>query len=197
MYPEQTFNIPQLQGISQTTTEEHLKLYAGYVKNTNLVLQKISELSKDESTNVYTLGELQRRFSFEFNGMKNHEIFFKSFEGGPSELSADSSLKEKITNTWGSYDIWLSRFKAIAKTRGIGWAILSYDKQTDTLINSWTDEQHIGQLIGVTPILMIDMWEHSFVADYQPSGKGNYIEDFFKNLNWQNIEKNFSEAQNK
>jgi superoxide dismutase len=40
----------------------------------------------------------------------------------------------------------------------------------------------------------MDMWEHSYVADYQPSGKKNYIEDFFANLNWEVIEGNFKKA---
>ena len=44
-------------------------------------------------------------------------------------------------------------------------------------------------------ILGLDMWEHSFVADYQPSGKKNYVEDFFANLNWEVVEENFKEAR--
>jgi Fe-Mn family superoxide dismutase len=56
------------------------------------------------------------------------------------------------------------------------------------------DEQHLGQLQGCKPILALDMWEHSFVADYQPSGKKQYVEDFFENLNWSVIEKNLDDA---
>jgi Fe-Mn family superoxide dismutase len=80
-------------------------------------------------------------------------------------------------------------------TRGIGWAVLWYDKKEDRLLNTWVDEQHLGQLQGCTPILALDMWEHSFVADYQPSGKKQYIEDFFANLNWEKIEENFNSAK--
>jgi Fe-Mn family superoxide dismutase len=62
-------------------------------------------------------------------------------------------------------------------------------------LNTWVDEQHLGQLQGCTPLLALDMWEHSFVADYQPSGKKQYIEDFFANLNWEKIEENFNSAK--
>jgi Fe-Mn family superoxide dismutase len=79
--------------------------------------------------------------------------------------------------------------------RGIGWAILWYDKKNNSLLNSWVDEQHLGQLQGCTPILALDMWEHSYVADYQPSGKKQYIEDFFANLNWNKVEENFLKAK--
>ena len=79
-YTEQTFNIPELKGISAKTTETHLKLYAGYVKQTNTILGQIAELSKDAEKNSLALSELQRRFAFEFDGMRNHEYFFKQFE---------------------------------------------------------------------------------------------------------------------
>ena len=75
-YQEQKFNIPELKGISKKTIKEHLKLYAGYVKFTNLIFDKIDEMVKDSEKNAYALGELQRRFSFEFNGMRNHEYYF-------------------------------------------------------------------------------------------------------------------------
>jgi ribosomal protein S17E len=44
-FEEQKFNIGELKGISAKNIEEHLKLYAGYVTHSNLVLEKITELS--------------------------------------------------------------------------------------------------------------------------------------------------------
>lgn len=193
-FQTKTFNIPKLKGISSKNIEEHLKLYAGYVKNANTVLEKIETLKQDSETNAYLLGELVRRFSFEYNGMRNHEVYFASFEGGPKDLS-DSNLKQAITDEWGSFEAWLASFKAMALTRGIGWAMLWYDNKDERLLMSWVDEQHLGQLNGCSPILGLDMWEHSYVADYQPSGKKQYVEDFFANLNWDVIEENFGGAQ--
>jgi superoxide dismutase, Fe-Mn family len=189
---EKTFNIGALKGISSKTVEEHLKLYSGYVKNANTILSKIDEYAKDSEANAYALGELQRRFSFEFDGMRNHEFYFSHFEGGSIALADGSELKKAIGEEWGSFDLWLARFKAIALTRGVGWAILYYDPITKRLLNAWIDEQHLGHLTGLSPILALDMWEHSFVADYQPSGKKNYVEDFFGNLNWETAEVNFT-----
>lgn len=194
-FEEKQFNIPELKGISKTNIEEHLKLYAGYVKHANLILSMIEQYGQvDAEDGKYSLAEIQRRFSFEFDGMRNHEIYFSHFEGGAQELSADSALKKAIEEEWGSFDTWLARFKTIAATRGVGWAILYYDKHTGRLLNNWNDEQHLGHLTGLTPVLALDMWEHSYVADYQPSGKKKYIEDFFANLNWQNVEENFAKA---
>lgn len=193
-YQEQKFDIPQLKGISEKNIEEHLKLYAGYVKHTNLILEKISELSKDRETNTYLIGELRRRLGFEFDGMRNHEYYFKSFEKGPQSLSEKSALRDALANEFGDLENWLKEFKHMAATRGVGWAMLYYDKKNDKLINAWIDEQQLGHLTGLSPILALDMWEHSYVADYQPSGKKQYIEDFFENLNWEIIEKNYMES---
>jgi Fe-Mn family superoxide dismutase len=177
------FNIPELQGISATTVAEHIKLYEGYVKHANLIQSRIEALAGNADS-AYELAEARRRFGFEFDGMRNHELYFALLENGAQNLTEDSNLTQKIAASFGSFDAWLADFKTLAKTRGIGWAILYYDKTTDTLLNSWVDEQHLGHLVGLTPIVVIDMWEHSFVADYQPSGKPQYIDDFMSQINW-------------
>lgn len=193
-YEPKTFTVPELQGISAKNIEEHLKLYAGYVKNANLILDKIGEYTADSEANAYVLGELQRRFSFEFNGMRNHEHYFGQLEGGSHILPEESQLKLVIESQAPSFETWLAGFKTIAMTRGIGWAILYWDPIMKQLTHGWVDEQHLGHLVGLTPILMIDMWEHAFVADYQPSGKKQYVEDYFANINWEYVEKVFQEA---
>ncbi len=189
-----TFNIPELKGVSKKSVDEHLKLYAGYVKNANLILEKIEELKKDSEKNAYLLGELTRRFSFEYDGMRNHEVYFGSLEGGAKSLADSSPLRRVTEEEWGSFDSWLVSFKAMALTRGIGWAMLWYDEKDTRLLMSWVDEQHLGQQSGCRTILALDMWEHSYVYDYQPSGKKQYIDDFFENINWSVIEENFKRA---
>ena len=127
--------------------------------------------------------------------MRNHEVYFDSLSGGKSDISKDSELYKSITYLWGSFEAWLAIFKSIAMTRGVGWAMLYFDRKEKRLLNAWVDEQHLGQLQDCTLVLGLDMWEHSFVADYQPSGKKQYIEDFFENLNWKKIEENLDNAK--
>jgi len=190
-FEEKKFNIGKLKGISEKNIEEHLKLYAGYVKNTNLALEKIEEMGENQEVNAYAISETQRRFGFEYNGIRNHEVYFESLSGGPKNLEESSELKKVITEEFGSFEKWLTYFKSLAMTRGIGWAMLYWDKKDRRLLNTWIDEQHLGQLQNCAPILALDMWEHAFVSDYQPSGKKQYVEDFFENLNWEVIENNF------
>lgn len=187
----QTFSIPELTGISAKNIEEHLKLYAGYVKFSNYIQNQINELSQDKEKWAYELAELQRRFAFEHNGMRNHEAFFSQFEGGPSALSTESALMKKITEEYGSFDAFLARFKAVAMTRGVGWAMLYDCSQSGHLLMQWVDEQHVGLLNGPRLILALDMWEHAFVYDYPTSEKKKYVDAFFENLNWDTVAKRF------
>ena len=193
-FEEIKFNIGELKGISKKNIEEHLKLYAGYVKSTNLIWEKIEELMADPEKNAYVIGELQRRFGFEWNGMRNHEYFFRSLEGGTKSLPENSEFKKEIEKEL-PFEEWLKIFKSLAMTRGPGWAVLYWDKQTKQFVATWVDEHHMGQLNGLTWILGIDMWEHAYLLDYLPSEKRKYLDAFFENINWETIEENFKNAQ--
>lgn len=192
-FTEKQFSLGELNGISSKTIEEHLKLYAGYVKHTNLIHDKITELATDSEKNAYLLGELQRRLGFEFDGMRNHEYYFEQLEGGATVSDSESEFSKRIVSDFGSFDAWINRFKAIAMTRGIGWAILYFDKKTNKLVQTWVEEQHLGQLIGLDVLLALDMWEHSYMLDYAPSEKKKYVEAFFANLNWKIVEKRYAD----
>ncbi len=193
-FTQKTFTIPALVGISAKNIEEHMKLYAGYVKHSNLIGEKITEMMADSEKNAYALGEVQRRFGFEYNGMRNHEVYFHTLEGGAKERDPGNALSMQIEKDFGSFATWETQFKSIAMTRGIGWAMLYFDRTEKRLLHAWVDEQHLGQLQDTSLILGLDMWEHAYVADYMPSGKKQYVEDFFKNINWQNVEELFDRA---
>lgn len=183
-YTPKTFNIPELDGISRQTIDEHIGLYNGYVKHANLIREKIAAYSSDPDNNTYAIGEMQRRYGFEFGGMRNHEYYFTQFEGGAKTLP-EGKLKEMMVAQWGSVEAWMERFIKIAMTRGVGWAMLYFDKQTNQLVETWVDEQHLGQLADLDIVLALDMWEHSYMLDVPPSRKKEYIEAFFRNLNWE------------
>ena len=190
-YEAKTFDIPALDGISQETIDAHLGLYAGYVKHVNLIRDKINDYLNEPEQNSYATAEMQRRLGFEFGGMKNHEYYFSQFEGGATELPA-GTLADMITTQWGSFEAWKERFTTIAKTRGVGWAMMYHDADTNQLVLTWVDEQHLGQLVDTKIVLALDMWEHSYLRDYLPSDKGQYIDAFFRNLNWETVARRVS-----
>ena len=197
MFTPKTFNIPDIAGISKKTIEEHLKLYQGYVKHANLILEKIPEYrgyEKEDAFAPYVVGELYRRFAFEFDGMRNHEYYFEQLEGGHREAAMDSLLNKQIEKDFGSVKEWFDSFVVLAMTRGIGWAVLWYDPVSKHLVQNWVDEQHLGQLNGLKFIYGIDMWEHSYLMDYTPGEKRKYIDAYTNATNQGVSARRFDEA---
>lgn len=191
-YEPRTFTIPSLEGISDRSVQEHLGLYQGYVKNFNAISQKLVEYAKDTEGNAHALSELIRRKSFEFDGMRLHELYFEQFEGGAQPLDENSELGKAFATEYHSY--FVEYFKAIGTMRGPGWAILYYDPLGKQFQAGFAGEQHQGHFVTLPVILALDVWEHAFLLDHGAQGKGPYIDAFFKNLNWKTIEKRFSTA---
>lgn len=197
-FTAKTFTIPGLKGISAKTIEEHMKLYQGYVKNANLIYEKAGEYMKDGDKNAYAINELLRRLSFEYNGIRNHEVYFGALEGGAAAPSASSELRAKLESKGITLENWIVEFKKLAATmRGIGWAALVAEPGTGEIYTIWIDEQHLGHFNSCQMILGLDMWEHSYVADYQPSGKKQYVDDYLANVNWKFVEENYRKAKGK
>ena len=99
-YEPRTFILPDVEGISKETMDNHLGLYAGYVKHVNLIREKIDAYNNDPEQNAYAIAEMQRRLGFEFGGMRNHEYYFAQFEGGATELP-DGKLKDLMDTRFG------------------------------------------------------------------------------------------------
>ncbi len=190
-YEEKKFSIGTLQGLSEKQMAEHLKLYAGYVKHVNLIAEKVEELSANVEKNAYIISELRRRFAFEFDGMRMHEYYFESFTDEKSERNVSATLALELEKQFGSFDAWLTQFKNVAGSRGIGWAILTHDTDNGNLINHYVGDHELGHLVGLSIILALDMWEHAYMVDYTPGEKKQYIDAFFGNLNWSLPEKRF------
>ncbi len=186
-YEEKKFSLSNLKGLSDRQVSEHLKLYSGYVKNTNGLLEKIDAAQKAPTQDTYQIAELRRRLGFEFNGMRLHEYYFESL-GGDGMANVNSNLYTALQTQYGSFDIWLNEFKAAGMMRGIGWVILYYDPEAKMFHNVWITDHEVGHLAGLPIILAMDVWEHAYLPDYLPSQRKDYIEAFFNNLNWQSVE---------
>lgn len=191
-YTPRTFTFGALDGISQKQLDVHIKLYEGYVKFLNTLEEKQKELMEDLEKNAYALGEVTRRIGFEFDGMRMHEHYFSQWEGPSTPLGTDSSLGQALSQQYGSLDAWMAQFRGVAMMRGIGWALLSYDRVGKKFFNHFVADHELGQLNNTDTILALDMWEHAFMVDYVPAEKAKYVEAFFKNLNGAVVEKRFA-----
>ncbi len=187
-YTAKEFSITGLDGLSDKQIAEHLKLYAGYVKNVNAIESELGRMMEDSAKNAIELSELKRRYAFEWNGMRLHELYFDALGGANMDAGA---LATAITERWGSFETWMNMFKAMGVMRGIGWVLLVNDKAANMLQTIWVSDHEVGNLAGCEVLLAMDVWEHAYLLDYLPSGRKDYIEAFFKNLNWKKIESRY------
>jgi Fe-Mn family superoxide dismutase len=194
-YKAKQFSLSGLDGISDETLKMHFGLYEGYVKNTNLLMEQISEMTgkKQVSGQDPAYAELTRRLGFEFGGMVLHEYYFENLaprgRGNPS-----SKLKGVLEANFEGFDNWQMAFSAVGEMRGVGWAILYQDPVTEQLSNHWVALHQDGVPSGFKPILVMDVWEHAFLLDYKPAERPKYIEAFFKNVDWEAVQRRLTTA---
>jgi Fe-Mn family superoxide dismutase len=190
-YAEKKFELPELEGISSDSVQQHLGLYAGYVKNFNAISSALPEYAKDPEKNAHALAELIRRRSFEFGGMRLHEYYFAQWEGGVAALNPAGALAKQFEKEYHKTENFLEYFKMIGGMRGPGWAVLYWDAYGQQLLAGFSGEQHQGHFVTLPIVLALDVWEHAYLLDYGAAGKSKYIDAFFKNLNWSVIESRF------
>ncbi len=182
MYTTKNYShLKNIGKISDEAMQMHFKLYEGYVKNTNTLLDNLKKL--EAGTPEWS--ELHRRFGWEFNGMRLHELFFDSLSvqtENPNNIEGE--IKKKIEENFGSVEDWKKDFSAMAKMRGLGWAMLVQDISTGKLINTWVNEHDVGMLAQVEISLNIDMFEHAYVKDFG-TDRGPYIESIFAHIDWE------------
>jgi Fe-Mn family superoxide dismutase len=169
-------------GFSGTLLNNHFKLYQGYVKNVNTLQEKLNALLVEGKDRTSEYAELKRRFGWEFNGMRLHEYYFENL-GGNKPLDVTGALYKKINGDFGPFEAWKQDFVSTGVMRGIGWVILYQDMQNGKLFNAWINEHDAGHLSGAKPMLVMDVFEHAYITDYQLE-RAKYIEAFFNAIDW-------------
>jgi len=178
------------KGFSDVMLNNHFKLYEGYVKNTNTLSEEINQIASKGNMEAPAFGELKRRFGWEYNGMRLHELYFENF-GPKEEPLIDSSLKEALRDNFISMEKWKDEFLSTAAMRGVGWVVLYKDPLTTDLFICWIDEHNNGHLVGSEPILVLDVFEHAYITDYGLN-RGKYLSNFYEQINWEVVTSRFS-----
>jgi Fe-Mn family superoxide dismutase len=171
-----------LKGIPDGLVEAHLKLYAGYVKNINLLKERLRAFK----AGAPEFSELHRRVGFEINGMRLHELYFDNLS--PAGGKPSGAIRDAVATHWGSFELWQAEFAGIGLMRGVGWAILYRDPVDGRLSNHWIGLHEEGHPAGFQPILVMDLWEHAFTGLERPK----YVDAFLSNAHWEVAEARLS-----
>lgn len=174
------------EGFSDVLLRNHFTLYEGYVSNVN----KAYDFLKTSEVGIPPWNEIKRRFGWEWNGMRLHELYFGNMVKGGNILDKKSSLAQKLALDFGTLEAWEKDFRATGAMRGIGWAVLAHDVETGRLFNVWINEHDEGHLAGVKILLVMDVFEHAFALDYGIK-RADYINAFWNATDWSVVSTRF------
>ena len=122
----------------------------------------------------------------------NHEIFFNSM--APQETAMSEQLRELILNSFSSAeDLKEQMYKSAVAHFGSGWTWLVYDAASGKLqiLNTGNAENPITR--GLTVLLGLDLWEHSYYLDYQ-NRRADYVKGFLEHIDWSYAERHYLRA---
>src|SRR5262249_12956996 len=136
----------------------------------------------------FVVNGLKREQLIAMNSMILHEVFFDGL-GDQSEPGA--ALRAALTRDFGSYDRWRAGFIAMGKALGggSGWVLLSWPPRDQKLVNQWAAD-HCHTVAGGTPIVALDMYEHSNHIDFGAKA-ATYVDTFMDAIRWSNADRMF------
>jgi Fe-Mn family superoxide dismutase len=180
--------ILQLDGISPESVEAHWGLYEGYVNKYNEIMDKLPSADRAAANQVYSeYRGLREMLTFAIGGIKNHEVYFDNL--GPGGGQPSDAFGAQIEKDFGSLDAMLTELKA-GGMAARGWAWVAWDWDWQKLDVYIGDAQNTFPVWGCTPIIALDVYEHSYIRDFS-TARAKYIDAFVANLDWAAINARF------
>ncbi|MBI5852421.1 MAG: superoxide dismutase [Planctomycetes bacterium] len=185
------FDPTKLRGLSEKLiVSHHDNNYAGAVKNLNRVEAELANVTKDTPPFVVA-GLKERELTFR-NSAALHELYFGNLAG---DGKLEGELAGAAATAFGSAARCeeLIRATAMALAGGSGWVVLGYDLHRDGLALSWSGG-HTQHLAACLPVLVLDMYEHSYHLDYGAAA-ARYVDAFFANLHGEELNRRLAAAR--
>lgn len=182
-----SYLLGNLEGFGDELLKQHFELYNGYVKSVNEINTKIAQLTQKKGNPSYS--EYRSLLSFKAfpqNGVVLHEFYFSNLSSKKTQPS--EKLLHFINQEFNSFDKYINDLKEAAKCTRSGWVILSYDERQIKIQHSVIDlhDEHVP-LLNI-PLLVLDVWEHSYTLDYGIN-KVAYLDAFINNIDWEQVSK--------
>lgn len=184
------FDPKGLSGLSEKLlVSHHENNYTGAVKRLNAIEAQIAALPREAAP--FQMGSLKRESLIAANSMRLHELYFRNLGG---KGVADGPFAAMAHGQFGSVDAWEHDFRltGLSLAGGSGWVIATYDGERGGLHNVWAWD-HMHGFAGGVPLLVMDMYEHSYQMDYGANAKG-YVDAFFANLRSDEVDRRLGAA---
>ena len=200
MYSSIELNYSSLEPfISDTTLNEHYKIYLKYLKKLNELLSTTSTIYSKayliQHIDVLPLS-IRGEVLYYLSAVVNHELYFFGLSNDNNNINISNRLIDDIVANFNTLDNFKNELKKQAMNiKGSGYTFLVIDNNKKLrLIN--TSNQDNPYYYGYIPIMALDVWEHAYYLDYY-SNREEYIDKFLEkidfvklNVNYENILKN-------
>lgn len=175
----------------ETLLLHYNELYKGYVNNTNKTLEKLKEAR--DNNDYDNIKCLEKNLSFFGSGVILHELFFLNLSP-PIPSMPSASLMQQITKDFGSFEKFKEHFfQASLNVEASGWCLLVWDPRLKKLAILQCEKHQNLTLWGCIPIIVLDMWEHSYYLQYKTKRK-EYIKEIWNIFNWNIISKRWEQT---
>jgi Fe-Mn family superoxide dismutase len=176
----------------ETVTLHHDKHHAGYVKNFNIALRKLSEAR--ESGDYGLIKHWSRELAFHGSGHVLHTLYWANMspKGGGKPKG---ELLEAIHKSFGGFDTFAAQFAAATNAvEASGWGILAFEPFRGYLVVLQAEKHQDLAIWGVYPLLVCDVWEHAYYLKYQ-NRRAEYVKNFFNLISWEEVAKRYEMAK--
>lgn len=164
-------------------------LYSSYVDNTNKIEKKLNIARKEN--NFENIKCLEKKLSFFGSGIILHELFFQNM-GLPMPTTPSIKLMNQINIDFGSYENLKKQFTESSKVvEASGWNLLVWVQRFNKLEILQCEKHQNLTLWGCIPLLVLDMWEHSYYLQYKTK-RIDYINAFWNIVNWNEVNKRWN-----
>ena len=182
---------------AKTMEIHHSKHHNGYTTKLNAAIAGTDLEGKSIEDILTTLDMSNGAVRNNGGGFYNHSLFWTVMN--PKDRGyLSGELKDAIEAQFGSKDAFIEAFSKAAATQfGSGWAWLCVHKGGKIEVCSTPNQDNPlmpGVTCGGTPILGLDVWEHAYYLNYQ-NRRPDYIDAFFKVINWNEVEKRYADAK--
>lgn len=181
--------------LSQKSRDAHNELYLEYISSLNDVSSNLDAVSKEDVNSMNSkFRSLKLDEAFNFNAKQLHELFFANCFDPNSQIYMDSNTFMKLQRDFGTFDDWQQDFLACAMACGEGWAICCYNFYLKKYINTMISHHSADVMLGTFPIIVLDMWSHTYNRDYLIDKK-SYAIAMMKEINWRVVEDRVAVAE--
>ena len=181
----------KIKGMSERLIVSHYENnYSGAVKRLNQIDEQLAELDYTKAAG-FLINGLKREQLVAMNSMILHELFF---DGLGEQSEPGPALRDALARDFESFERWRSEFMAMGKALGggSGWVLLCWSHRHRKLVNQWASD-HCHSLAGGTPILALDMYEHSYHIDFGAKA-ASYVDTFMNVVRWSNTDRLYEKS---